>query len=100
MIAVYVTFAMGSSLTMVTDSLGSTFQIVDTITDNNDQQVAATAGALVGEILSLTMSSQMLDAYGWRIAFLIGGVDMERWLAFRANAPDASRPRRRHSRWR
>ncbi|MCC8958021.1 MFS transporter [Bradyrhizobium sp. Pear77] len=36
------------------------------------QQIAATAGALVGEILSLAMTSEALDAYGWRIALLLG----------------------------
>ncbi|WP_407175718.1 MFS transporter [Bradyrhizobium sp. STM 3562] len=36
------------------------------------QQVAATAGALVGEILSLTMTGEALHAYGWRIALLLG----------------------------
>ncbi|MBO4228086.1 MFS transporter [Bradyrhizobium neotropicale] len=36
------------------------------------QQVAATAGALVGEILSLTMTTEALNAYGWRIALLLG----------------------------
>ncbi len=36
------------------------------------QQIAATAGALVGEILSLTMTTEALNAYGWRIALLLG----------------------------
>ncbi|WP_024512884.1 MFS transporter [Bradyrhizobium sp. ARR65] len=36
------------------------------------QQIAATAGALIGEILSLTMTSEALHAYGWRIALLLG----------------------------
>ena len=36
------------------------------------QQIAATAGALVGVILSKTMAPEALDAYGWRVAFLIG----------------------------
>src|SRR6201995_3317383 len=38
------------------------------------QEIAATAGALVGVILSKTMAPEMLDAYGWRVAFLIGAV--------------------------
>jgi MFS transporter, MHS family, citrate/tricarballylate:H+ symporter len=38
------------------------------------QEIAATAGALVGVILSRTMAPEMLDAYGWRVAFLIGAV--------------------------
>src|SRR5579863_2627937 len=40
------------------------------------QQIAATAGALVGEILSLTMTSEALDSYGWRIAFLLGAATL------------------------
>src|SRR5215470_2054191 len=34
------------------------------------QEIAATAGALVGVILSKTMTPEGLDAYGWRIALL------------------------------
>ena len=52
------------------------------------QQVAATAGALVGEILSLTMSSQMLDAYGWRIAFLLGAATLPFGLWLRRTLPE------------
>jgi MFS family permease len=36
------------------------------------QQIAATAGALVGVLLSLVMSDAGLSAYGWRIALLLG----------------------------
>jgi len=36
------------------------------------QQIAATAGALVGVVLSRTMSDAALTSYGWRIAFLLG----------------------------
>src|SRR5262245_42922266 len=38
------------------------------------QQLAATLGALVGFILSRTMTTAALDSYGWRIAFLIGAI--------------------------
>src|ERR1700688_1937732 len=38
------------------------------------QQIAATAGAFVGVVLSETMDSAALDAYGWRIAFLLGAI--------------------------
>ena len=38
------------------------------------QQIAATAGALVGVVLAKTMDSAALDAYGWRIAFLLGAI--------------------------
>ncbi|HET7886717.1 MAG TPA: MFS transporter [Bradyrhizobium sp.] len=52
------------------------------------QQIAATAGALVGEILSLTMSSEMLDAYGWRIAFLLGAATLPFGLWLRRTLPE------------
>ena len=52
------------------------------------QQVAATAGALVGEILSLTMTSQALDAYGWRIAFLLGAATLPFGLWLRRALPE------------
>jgi MFS transporter, MHS family, citrate/tricarballylate:H+ symporter len=35
------------------------------------QAIAATMGALIGVILSKTMSGETLEAYGWRIAFLL-----------------------------
>jgi MHS family citrate/tricarballylate:H+ symporter-like MFS transporter len=38
------------------------------------QEIAATAGALVGVILSKVMAPDALEAYGWRIAFLLGAV--------------------------
>src|ERR1700740_3163295 len=38
------------------------------------QQIAATAGALVGVVLAKSMDAAALDAYGWRIAFLLGAV--------------------------
>ena len=40
------------------------------------QGIAATVGGLVGVILSLVMSPAALDAYGWRIAFLLGAVTL------------------------
>lgn len=40
------------------------------------QQIAATAGALVGVILSRLMDAPSLDNYGWRIAFLIGAATL------------------------
>jgi MFS family permease len=42
------------------------------------QQVAATVGALVGVVLSQVMTSEALDSYGWRIAFLIGAITLPR----------------------
>ena len=52
------------------------------------QQIAATAGALVGEILSLTMTSEALDAYGWRIAFLLGAATLPFGLWLRRTLPE------------
>jgi MFS family permease len=52
------------------------------------QQIAATAGALVGEILSLTMTGDALDTYGWRIAFLLGGATLPFGLWLRRGLPE------------
>ncbi|HXQ47658.1 MAG TPA: MFS transporter [Caulobacteraceae bacterium] len=40
------------------------------------QGIAATLGGLVGVALSLVMPPAALDAYGWRIAFLLGAVTL------------------------
>ncbi|WFU54848.1 MFS transporter [Bradyrhizobium pachyrhizi] len=52
------------------------------------QQIAATAGALVGEVLSLTMTSESLNAYGWRIAFLLGACTLPFGLWLRRALPE------------
>jgi MHS family citrate/tricarballylate:H+ symporter-like MFS transporter len=52
------------------------------------QQIAATAGALVGVILSKTMAPEALDAYGWRLAFLIGAVCLPFGLWMRRALPE------------
>jgi MFS family permease len=52
------------------------------------QEIAATAGALVGVILSKTMAPEALDAYGWRIAFLIGVSCLPFGLWMRARLPE------------
>lgn len=52
------------------------------------QQVAATAGALVGTGLAATMSDAALDAYGWRIAFLIGAAALPFGLWMRRGLPE------------
>jgi MFS transporter, MHS family, citrate/tricarballylate:H+ symporter len=52
------------------------------------QQIAATAGALVGAGLSAFMSSAALDAYGWRIAFLIGAITLPFGLWIRSGMPE------------
>jgi MFS transporter, MHS family, citrate/tricarballylate:H+ symporter len=52
------------------------------------QGIAATLGALVGFILSKTMSVEALDAYGWRIAFLIGAACLPFGLWMRQSLPE------------
>jgi MFS transporter, MHS family, citrate/tricarballylate:H+ symporter len=52
------------------------------------QGIAATAGALVGVILSKTMAPEALTAYGWRIAFLIGALCLPVGLWMRASLPE------------
>ncbi|WGR98070.1 MFS transporter [Bradyrhizobium sp. ISRA443] len=52
------------------------------------QQIAATAGALVGEILSLTMTSEALNAYGWRIALLLGAATLPFGFWLRSALPE------------
>ncbi|MBU6461184.1 MAG: MFS transporter [Bradyrhizobium sp.] len=52
------------------------------------QEIAATAGALVGVVLSRTMSDAALDSYGWRIAFLIGAACLPFGLWLRAGLPE------------
>jgi MHS family citrate/tricarballylate:H+ symporter-like MFS transporter len=59
------------------------------------QQIAATTGALVGVILSKVMTGDALDAYGWRIAFLIGAVCLPFGLWMRRTLPETIRPRAR-----
>jgi MFS family permease len=52
------------------------------------QQVAATVGALVGVVLSQVMTSEALDSYGWRIAFLIGAITLPFGLWMRTRLPE------------
>jgi MHS family citrate/tricarballylate:H+ symporter-like MFS transporter len=52
------------------------------------QEIAATAGALVGVILSKTLAPEALEAYGWRIAFLIGAVCLPLGLWMRRTMPE------------
>jgi MFS transporter, MHS family, citrate/tricarballylate:H+ symporter len=52
------------------------------------QQIAATSGALVGFILSTAMTSEALESYGWRIAFLIGALTLPFGLWIRSNLPE------------
>jgi len=52
------------------------------------QQIAATAGSLVGVILSNTMTADALDSYGWRIAFLTGATLLPFGLWMRRKLPE------------
>ena len=52
------------------------------------QEIAATAGALVGVILSRTMAPEALESYGWRVAFLIGAVCLPFGLWMRSSLPE------------
>jgi MFS transporter, MHS family, citrate/tricarballylate:H+ symporter len=52
------------------------------------QQIAATAGALVGAVLSRSMDGAALDAYGWRIAFLLGAICLPFGLWMRRGLPE------------
>ncbi|WP_082906007.1 MFS transporter [Bradyrhizobium centrolobii] len=52
------------------------------------QEIAATAGALVGVILSKTMAPEMLESYGWRVAFLIGAICLPFGLWMRRTLPE------------
>ena len=52
------------------------------------QEIAATTGALVGVILSKTMSPEMLDTTGWRVAFLIGAACLPFGLWMRRTLPE------------
>jgi MFS family permease len=52
------------------------------------QNIAATMGALVGVGLSSVLAPAALDAYGWRIAFLLGAVALPFGLWIRRGLPE------------
>jgi MFS transporter, MHS family, citrate/tricarballylate:H+ symporter len=52
------------------------------------QEIAATTGALVGVILSRTMTAEGLESYGWRIALLIGAACLPFGLWMRKTLPE------------
>ncbi|MGC2087461.1 MAG: MFS transporter [Bradyrhizobium sp.] len=62
------------------------------------QEIAATAGALVGFILSEIMTPAELDSYGWRIAFLIGALALPFGLWMRRTLPETITPAERGAR--
>jgi MFS family permease len=52
------------------------------------QCLAGIAGSLVGAVLTAVLSPHALDAYGWRIAFLLGAVTVPFGLWLRNNLPE------------
>jgi MHS family citrate/tricarballylate:H+ symporter-like MFS transporter len=52
------------------------------------QNIASTVGGLVGLALSTVMAADMLDFYGWRIAFLLGAVTLPFGLWIRRGLPE------------
>jgi MFS transporter, MHS family, citrate/tricarballylate:H+ symporter len=52
------------------------------------QEIAATAGALVGFTLAEIMTPAELESYGWRIAFLIGALALPFGLWMRRTLPE------------
>lgn len=52
------------------------------------QNVAVTAGGLVGVVLTAWMPAASLDAYGWRIAFLLGAITVPFGLWLRSSLPE------------
>lgn len=52
------------------------------------QYLALIAGGLVGVFLTAVMPAQELDAYGWRIAFLLGASVVPFGLWLRSNLPE------------
>src|SRR6201994_4997105 len=52
------------------------------------QEIAATTGALVGVILSKTMTPEMLESTGWRVAFLIGAACLPFGIWMRRTLPE------------
>lgn len=52
------------------------------------QQIASITGALVGLTLAASLSHAALEAYGWRIAFLIGALTLPMGLILRRTMPE------------
>jgi MFS transporter, MHS family, citrate/tricarballylate:H+ symporter len=52
------------------------------------QEIAATAGAAVGAILTHVLPDAALESYGWRIAFLLGAACLPFGLYLRSNLPE------------
>ena len=52
------------------------------------QQIASITGALVGVALAWTLPHAALEAYGWRIAFLLGAITLPVGLILRRTMPE------------
>ena len=52
------------------------------------QLIALVVGGMVGALLTFMLPPDMLDAYGWRIAFLLGTVAVPFGLWLRTNLPE------------
>jgi MHS family citrate/tricarballylate:H+ symporter-like MFS transporter len=52
------------------------------------QEIAATAGAAVGAILTHVLPDAALESYGWRIAFLLGAACLPFGLYLRSSLPE------------
>jgi MHS family citrate/tricarballylate:H+ symporter-like MFS transporter len=52
------------------------------------QMISSLSGSLVGLALAATLSHAALDEYGWRIAFLLGGVTLPFGLMLRHSMPE------------
>lgn len=52
------------------------------------QFIALTAAGLVGVVLSAVMPEHLLDAYGWRVAFLLGATAIPFGLWLRVSLPE------------
>ncbi len=55
---------------------------------SNSQNLSTLAGGLVGFALSNMLSDQQLQAFGWRIAFLLGALTVPFALVIRRNMPE------------
>ncbi len=52
------------------------------------QRVALIAGGMIGALLTIVLSPRALDAYGWRIAFLLGAVVVPFGFWLRSHIPE------------
>jgi MFS family permease len=60
------------------------------------QYMALIAGGVVGTVLTSVLTPAQVGAYGWRIAFLIGGVAIPFGLWLRTSLPETLEPKPAH----